>query len=126
MTDVWIAGGDHMALRVGVIGTGKIGQDHIRRMTHVVSGATVVAVTDIDTAKARAIAETVGARFEASGQRLIEAGDVDAIAMTSRLGAGRVYAQDEPRLGAAGRRSPEDREDRLDRVEADTRALRPR
>jgi myo-inositol 2-dehydrogenase / D-chiro-inositol 1-dehydrogenase len=34
-----------MALRVGVIGTGKIGQDHIRRMTQVVSGAIVVAVT---------------------------------------------------------------------------------
>src|SRR6266545_2485915 len=73
-----------MALRVGVIGTGKIGQDHIRRLTApVVSGASVVAVTDVDAAKATAIADGLGARFEASGQRLIESGDVDAIMVTS-------------------------------------------
>ena len=41
-----------MTLRVGVIGTGMIGQDHIRRLTQVLSGARVVAVTDIDAAVA--------------------------------------------------------------------------
>ena len=39
-----------MTLAVGVIGTGAIGNDHIRRMTDVVPGARVVAVSDIDAA----------------------------------------------------------------------------
>ena len=42
-----------MALNVGVIGTGMIGQDHIRRLTSVLSGARVAAVTDVDRARAR-------------------------------------------------------------------------
>ena len=33
--------------KVGVIGTGMIGQDHIRRMAEVLSGVAVVAVTDV-------------------------------------------------------------------------------
>ena len=37
-----------MTVRVGVIGVGMIGQDHIRRLTQVLSGAQVVAVTDVD------------------------------------------------------------------------------
>jgi myo-inositol 2-dehydrogenase/D-chiro-inositol 1-dehydrogenase len=72
-----------MAIRVGVIGTGKIGQDHIRRLTRVLSGAGVTAIADIDTAKACAIAKGVGARAEASAHDLIGARDVDAIVVTS-------------------------------------------
>ena len=45
-----------MAISVGVIGTGNIGQDHIRRITQSLSGARVVAVTDIDSARAQRIA----------------------------------------------------------------------
>ena len=41
-----------MSLPVGVVGTGMIGQDHIRRLTSVVSGVNVVAVADIDRARA--------------------------------------------------------------------------
>jgi myo-inositol 2-dehydrogenase / D-chiro-inositol 1-dehydrogenase len=72
-----------LTIRVGVIGTGKIGQDHIRRLTRVLSGASVMAVADVDNRKAEAIAQSVGARAEAGGQDLIRARDVDAIVVTS-------------------------------------------
>ena len=37
-----------MALNVGVVGVGKIGQEHIRRLTETLAGARVVAVSDAD------------------------------------------------------------------------------
>src|ERR1700729_2039027 len=72
-----------MAINIGVIGTGNIGQDHIRRLTQALSGASVVAVTDIDPARAQKIAKGLGGRAETTGQNLITAKDVDAIIVTS-------------------------------------------
>ena len=37
-------------VKVGFIGVGNIGQDHIRRLTRAVSGAQVVALSDVDAA----------------------------------------------------------------------------
>src|ERR1700733_739012 len=72
-----------MAINIGVIGTGNIGQDHIRRITQALSGASVVAVTDIDPARAQKIAKGLGGRAESTGQNLIAAKDVDAIIVTT-------------------------------------------
>jgi myo-inositol 2-dehydrogenase / D-chiro-inositol 1-dehydrogenase len=48
-----------MTVRVGVIGAGMIGQDHIRRITQVLSGGAVVAVTDVDAVRAESVADAV-------------------------------------------------------------------
>jgi myo-inositol 2-dehydrogenase/D-chiro-inositol 1-dehydrogenase len=53
-----------MTLRVGVVGTGMIGQEHMRRLTQVLSGAVIVAVHDSDggrAAKAAPSGDTVEA-----------------------------------------------------------------
>lgn len=73
-----------MTLNVGVIGVGMIGQDHIRRLTHVLSGARVAAVTDVDLDRARAVADDLpGAVLHPSGADLIADPAVDAVVVTS-------------------------------------------
>jgi myo-inositol 2-dehydrogenase/D-chiro-inositol 1-dehydrogenase len=71
-----------VTVNVGVIGTGMIGQDHIRRLTHVLSGVRVVAVTDVDLDRARSIADD-GVTVHESGQALIDDPGVDAVVVTS-------------------------------------------
>lgn len=73
-----------MTLRVGVIGTGMIGQDHIRRLTHVVSGAEVVAVTDVNADVAKEVAQGLrDARVHSTGQEVIADDNVDAVIVAS-------------------------------------------
>jgi myo-inositol 2-dehydrogenase/D-chiro-inositol 1-dehydrogenase len=73
-----------MTVSVGVIGTGVIGQDHIRRITEVVPGGRVAAVTDADIARAEQVASRLpGARLHQTGQDLIADTEVDAVLVTS-------------------------------------------
>jgi myo-inositol 2-dehydrogenase / D-chiro-inositol 1-dehydrogenase len=73
-----------VTLNVGVIGTGMIGQDHIRRLTHVLSGARVAAITDVDLDRARTVADDLpGSVVHETGQALIEDPGVDAVVVTS-------------------------------------------
>lgn len=71
-----------MTLNIGVIGTGMIGCDHIRRLTQVLSGARVVAVNDMDPARAQAAAPA-GAQVFDSPQALIQSPLVDAVVICS-------------------------------------------
>ncbi|GHT98067.1 inositol 2-dehydrogenase [Spirochaetia bacterium] len=70
-------------LTVGVIGAGAIGTEHIERITNKLSGARVVAVTDVDTSRAEKAAAISGARVEKDGQAVIAASDVEAVVVTS-------------------------------------------
>ena len=73
-----------MTVRVGVIGAGMIGQDHIRRITQVLSGGAVVAVTDVDAARAVSVADGwPGVAVYPTGRELVASGDVDAVLVTS-------------------------------------------
>ena len=45
-----------MTIRVGIIGTGLIGEDHGRKLVNVINGATVSAVTDVNRARAEEVA----------------------------------------------------------------------
>lgn len=73
-----------MTIRVGIIGTGGIGTDHALKLTYGVSGATVSAVTDIDRARAEAVAAQVGgAMVFDDGFGLIASDQVDAVLIAS-------------------------------------------
>ncbi len=74
-----------MSLKIGVIGTGAIGKDHIRRITRNLTGARIVAVTDVNAEQAAAVVQSEGidARVYATGLDLINAPGVDAIIVAS-------------------------------------------
>ena len=73
-----------MTVQVGVIGVGMIGQEHIRRLTRVLSGARIRALTDVDRDRARAVADGVpGVRVHGTGQDVVLDDEVDAVVVTS-------------------------------------------
>ena len=73
-----------MTVRLGVIGVGLIGEDHVRRLTTVVDGASVTAVTDVDSGRADAVAKQYGVpAVHASGEAVIADPAVDAVVVAS-------------------------------------------
>jgi len=71
-------------LRVGLIGAGRMGADHARRLHERVSGARLVAVGDPDPDRAGAAADGIpGARAETDPMTVLGASDVDAVVVAS-------------------------------------------
>jgi myo-inositol 2-dehydrogenase / D-chiro-inositol 1-dehydrogenase len=78
-----------MTLRIGVIGTGAIGRDHMRRITRTLAGARISAVTDVNGEAARSALDGLGieAELHGNGEALIASANVDAVLVTSWGGA---------------------------------------
>ncbi|MDI9894547.1 Gfo/Idh/MocA family oxidoreductase [Rhodococcus sp. IEGM 1381] len=72
-----------MNVRVGVIGAGVMGADHIRNLHAAVSGAEVIAVADVDADRAYRIAAEVGAEGFTDPYALISSPSVDAVVIAS-------------------------------------------
>jgi myo-inositol 2-dehydrogenase/D-chiro-inositol 1-dehydrogenase len=73
-----------MTVRVGVIGVGLIGEDHARRLSSVVPGASVTAVTDVDPGRAAAVAQQYAVpAVHHSGEDVIADPAVDAVVVAS-------------------------------------------
>src|SRR5919201_5542543 len=72
-----------MTLRIGVVGTGMMGQDHVRRLATSVPHAKVVAVSDVNLEQAKRVGEGVGARIYSDGHDLIADDQVQAVLIAS-------------------------------------------
>lgn len=70
-------------LRIGLIGCGAIGREHVRRINTKILGARVAAVSDISEEGGRRVAEQWNAAFMRNGFDLITSRDVDAVVITS-------------------------------------------
>ncbi|MFF5158075.1 Gfo/Idh/MocA family protein [Streptomyces sp. NPDC000348] len=71
-------------LRIAVVGTGRMGADHVRRIDRVVSGARVTAVVDVDAGRAEAVAAGVdGCTAYTDPAAAMAAADVDAVLVAS-------------------------------------------
>jgi len=68
---------------IGIIGTGKQGADHARRIGSLGDKARLVAVHDLDRRLAEPVANECGARVALSDQALIEDPEVDAVIVAS-------------------------------------------
>jgi myo-inositol 2-dehydrogenase/D-chiro-inositol 1-dehydrogenase len=70
-------------LRVGVVGAGAMGSDHVRTLSSSVPAATVTCVYDVDAERALMTARPAGAQVAASAKALVASSEVDAVVIAS-------------------------------------------
>jgi myo-inositol 2-dehydrogenase / D-chiro-inositol 1-dehydrogenase len=72
-----------MTLRIGVVGTGMMGQDHVRRLASSIRHAKVVAVSDVNVEQAKRVGESIEARVYSDGHDLVGDDQVQAVLIAS-------------------------------------------
>ena len=73
-----------MTIRIGVIGAGIMGTDHAKILATQIPGVTLQYICDADTARSKAVAESVGARHSSSDPMAVIADKtVDAVLIAS-------------------------------------------
>jgi myo-inositol 2-dehydrogenase / D-chiro-inositol 1-dehydrogenase len=72
---------DPRPLRVGVLGTGRIGSMHAELLAQRVTGAALAAVYDVDAELARTVARRLGVEAAGDADEVIRSADVDAVAI---------------------------------------------
>ncbi len=70
-------------LKVGVIGCGMIGKEHVKRLSTRLKNVEVVAVSDVFVGEAKKVAETCGAKVYEDAKALIADSQVDAVVVTT-------------------------------------------
>ena len=71
-------------LRVGVVGAGMMGADHVRRLTRTITGASVTAIVEPDAGRAASAAELApGAATFARIEDALDAGALDAVVIAT-------------------------------------------
>jgi myo-inositol 2-dehydrogenase/D-chiro-inositol 1-dehydrogenase len=75
-----------MTLRVGVLGTGRIGRNHAEIVARQVPGAAVAVLYDANEASSRELGRQLGVPVAGSPEEVIEAVDVDAVAICTPTG----------------------------------------
>lgn len=70
-------------LKIGVVGCGAIGREHISRITNKLSGGKIVAVSDVFVEGAHKVGDPIGATVYNNSADLVNDPDVDAIICTT-------------------------------------------
>lgn len=70
-------------IKIGVVGTGAIGQDHIKRIAEQIPGACVIGIADSDLARADMVAKKYQLEVFPDGESLIASPEVEAIIVAS-------------------------------------------
>ena len=72
-----------MSLRIGVIGTGVMGADHVETITSSISGAEIRAVADLEPKRAEVVASRVPGAKALPAEELIKSPEVDGVIVAS-------------------------------------------
>lgn len=73
-----------MVLRIGIIGLGFMGSDHVQRVAKRLNGATLAGVCDLKRDLAEKYAKQYGAKVFDNGIDLIDSPDIDAVMVVTR------------------------------------------